>query len=94
MENAKEYTIYNVDYIAYINEGILSVAIKSSLKEGNGIQRVMVQTYNYNLETGEQVVLNDILNKKGIKTVKVNKKIEEQVERASKEAEADRKSVV
>lgn len=88
MENAKEYTIYNVDYIAYINEGILSVAIKSSLKEGNGIQRVMVQTYNYNLETGEQVVLNDILNKKGIKTVEVNKKIEEQVERASKEAEA------
>lgn len=88
MENAKEYTIYNIDYIAYINENILSVAIKSSLKEGNGIQRVMVQTYNYNLETGEQVTLNDVLNIKEIKTAQVNKKIEEQVEKASKEAEA------
>lgn len=88
IEGAKEYTIYSVDYIVYINENILSVAIKSSLKEGNGVQRIIVQTYNYNLETGERVILNDILNKKNIKTAEVNKKIEEQVETASREAEA------
>lgn len=88
LTKSEEYTIYNVDYIAYINENVLSIAIKSSLKEGNAVQRVIVQTYNYDLATGKKVVLNDVLTKKNIKTSEVNKKIEEQVKEASREAEA------
>ncbi len=86
--NAKEYTIYNIDYIAFINNNILSLAIKSSLKEGNGAQRIIVQTYNYNLETGEKVTLNELLDSKNINKNSVNKKIEEEVTQASKEADA------
>jgi len=88
LSNASEYTVYNVDYISYINGNVLSVAIKSSLKEGNNTQRIMVQTYNYDLATGQKVTLNSILENKNIDMQKVNKKIEEQVEKASKEAEA------
>lgn len=88
LENAQEYTIYNVDYTAFINNNILSIAIKSSLKEGNGAQRIIVQTYNYNLGTNEKVELNQILDSKQVNKNEVNKKIEEQVTQASKESEA------
>ena len=49
----KKYTekvIYDVNYISYINDNILSLAIKSTLKRGNNPQREIIQTYNYNLE--------------------------------------------
>ena len=46
----------------------------------------MVQTYNYDIEKDETVTLNQILEKYGYKTKDVNKKIEKQVEEASKRA--------
>ena len=38
VDNLKKYTIYNVEYVAYLNENILSLVIKSILKEGNSAQ--------------------------------------------------------
>ena len=81
-----KYTVYNIDYVAYLNDNILSVVIKASLKEGNTAQKLMVQTYNYNIETNEEVSLNEILSQNNISTKTVNKKIEQQVEEASKQA--------
>lgn len=86
--NSQVYTIYNVEYTSYLNENILSVVIKSTLKEGNNPQRIIVQTYNYDITTGQKVSLNDILEEKGISTRDVNKTIEKQVEEANKRAEA------
>ncbi|NLC87616.1 MAG: hypothetical protein GX682_02415 [Clostridiaceae bacterium] len=86
--NSKEYTIYNVEYISYLNENILSLVIKSTLKEGNNAQRVIVQTYNYDIQTGNKVTLNEILQAKGISQKEVNTKIETQVQEASKQSEA------
>lgn len=83
----KKYTIYNVEYVAYLNENILSLVIKSTLKEGNSAQRIIVQTYNYDIETNKKVTLNEILEKKNIKAKDVNKKIESQVNEASKQAQ-------
>ncbi len=37
------------------------------MKEGNNPQRVIVQTYNYNLSTNEEVTFNQLLEIKGIK---------------------------
>ena len=48
-------TIYSIDYVAYVNESILSLVIRSTLKEGNSAQRIMIQTYNYNLNTNQEV---------------------------------------
>lgn len=88
LSNSQSYTIYNVEYVAYLNENILSLVIKSTLKEGNSAQRVIVQTYNYDIQTGQKVTLNEVLEEKGISKKEVNNKIEEQVKEANKQAEA------
>lgn len=87
VNDANQYTIYNIDYVAYINDGILSVVIKSTLKEGNNPQRNIVLSYNYNIETGESVSLDEVLEKYNISKNDVNKKINTQVKEASKQAE-------
>lgn len=86
--NSQVYTIYDVEYTAYLNENILSLVIKSTLKEGNNPQRIIAQTYNYDITTGQKVSLNDVLEQRGISTKEVNKTIEKQVEEANKRAEA------
>lgn len=88
LTKSEKNTIYNMEYVAYLNENILSLVIKSTLKEGNNPQRMIVQTYNYNIETGEKVTLNEILESKGINFEEVNQKIEKQVKEANKQSEA------
>lgn len=82
------YTIYNVEYVSYLNDNILSLIIKSTLKEGENAQRIIVQTYNYDILTGQKLTLNQVLEAKGIEFKEVNEKIERQVEEANKQAEA------
>ena len=79
-------TIYNVDYAVFINNGILSVAIKSLLKEGNNPQRTIVQTYNYDLQTGERVEIGRRLSNLGLTTDEVQNKIREIVNEAAEAA--------
>lgn len=78
-------TIYSIDYTAYVNNNILSLVIKSTLKEGNSPQRVIVQTYNYNLETNTQASLVDLITIKMLNTDEVNAKIKEVVTAANAE---------
>lgn len=87
VNDSNQYTIYNIDYVAYINDEILSVVIKSTLKEGNSPQRNIVLSYNYNIETGESVTLDEVLEKYNISKNEVNKKINTQIKEASKQAE-------
>ncbi len=79
-------TIYTVDYTGYINGNIMSVIIKSTLKEGSSAQRIMVQTYNYNLKTGKEVSIDDAIEQRGISKNEVENKINIQVKEAIKEA--------
>ena len=80
-------SLYNIDYTAYINNNILSLVIRSTLKEGSSAQRVIVQTYNYNLETNTQVSLVDLVTMKRLNTDEVNSKIKDVVTKANEEAE-------
>lgn len=80
--------IYTVNYAAFINEDILSLAIQSTLKEGNNPQRVIIQTYNYNLKTGEKVELTDMLAQKNVIQSEAQKKINNTVKKAGEEAKA------
>lgn len=82
-----KYTIYNIDYVAYLNENILSLIIKATLKEGNSAQRTIVQCYNYDIETNKSVTLDEVLGQQNISKKDVNKKIEAQVEEAARQAE-------
>ncbi len=82
-----ERVVYSVDYISFINNNILSLAIKSTLKQGDKPQRVMIQTYNYNLQTGEKVELAKVLSEKGIIQSECKKKIDEVITKAQEEAQ-------
>lgn len=88
LSNSQSYTIYDVEYVGYLNENILSLVIKSTLKEGNNPQRIIVQTYNYDITTGKKLTLNEVLEAKSINEKEVNKKIERQVTESNKNAEA------
>lgn len=81
-------TIYSIDYVGYVNGNILSLVIRSTLKEGDSPQRVMIQTYNYNLATNEQASLTDLITFKNINVADVNNKIQEVVQEADAEAKA------
>lgn len=78
--------IYSVEYTAYINSNILSLIIKSTLKEEQKPQRVIVKTYNYNLSTNEQVSLAQLIEIRGTDAKYVNSQIQKTVEEANKEA--------
>lgn len=79
--------IYTVDYTAYVNSNILSVVIKSTLKEGNSAQRVIVRTYNYNLSTNQEASLVDLITMKMLNKDEVNNKIMQVVTAENQEAE-------
>lgn len=57
------FTKYHVDYIAYTNNNIISLIIKATLKEGSTPQRIMVETYNYDLVENKLVTLSEYIEK-------------------------------
>lgn len=85
--NVSEKIIYSIDYAAYINGDILSVIIKSSLKQGNNPQRIIVQTYNYNIKTKEKVTLSNIIEQKNIDEQKLKSKIDRALQIVKREEE-------
>lgn len=87
MSDANVNTIYNLDYIAYTNNSILSVAIKATIKEGNSAQRVIIQTYNYDLEKNQDVEIKDILENRDIEENIVENRIQNIIKKASEDAD-------
>lgn len=80
-------TVYTVEYMSYINTNILSLVIKSTLKEGNNPQRVIIQTYNYNLSTNEEVTFDQMLEIKGLQATAVKEAVLNKVQASNTEAE-------
>lgn len=80
-ENSKK-TIYTVSYTAYLNENILSLAIKSNLKEGTNSQRVIVKTYTYNISSNKEMKLKEVIDIKKVDKTSVENKIKEVVQEA------------
>lgn len=87
MADANVNTIYNLDYIAYTNNSILSVAIRATIKEGNSAQRVIIQTYNYDLEKNQDVGIKDILENRDIEETIVENRIQNVIKKASEDAD-------
>ena len=85
--NSKD-TIYTVDYIAYINENnILSIAIRSILKEGDTAQRTIIQTYNYDFQHNKEVSLEKISKLKGLNSDYIETKVVEKIKREQSKVE-------
>lgn len=81
-------TVYNLDYVAYLNDEILSLVIKATLKEGDKPQRVMIKTYNYNIAKNTYVTLGTLINKKNLDKQQVQDKIYSEINTIIKENEA------
>lgn len=71
--------IYTVDYTAYIANNIMSLVVRSTLKEGTNAQRDIIQTYNYDLTNQKEYTIDDMLNAKGITKKEANQKIKEEI---------------
>lgn len=81
-------TIYSIDYVAYVNNNILSLVIRSTLKEAESAQRVIIQTYNYNLQTNTSVTLNDAISLKSLNEKDVENKIQSTIKEADDQTKA------
>ena len=80
--------VYSVDYEAFLNNNILSVVIRSTLKEGSNPQRVIIQTYCYNIKEMKKVEFSDIMTLKNLGTNTVQEKIRKQIQGKQEEAKA------
>ncbi len=81
-------SIYSVDYEAYLNNNILSIIIRSTLKEGNNPQRVIIQTYCYNVKDMKKVEFAEIMQMKNLDKNMVQEKIKRQIQGKQEEAKA------
>ena len=79
--------IYNVEYVANIYDGILSVMVKSNLKEGSNAQKVVIQTYNYDLRNNKEITIDEMLKIKGMDKQLVQNKINDEISEEEKKLE-------
>lgn len=82
-QNSNAETIYNVKYKAYINDNILSLVIRSTLKEGATAQRVIIKTYNYNLSSNQILDIHQLISYRNLDESMVQNKIDETIESAA-----------
>ena len=61
-------------------KSILSLAILSELKEGNNNERIIIKTYNYNLQNNEIINIGDVIKQKNIDISSANKKIKSELD--------------
>lgn len=80
-------TIYTVDYIANVKDDILSLMIRSNLKEGFSAQRVIIQTYNYDLRNNKPITLQEVLKIENVNLEDTQKKIKDTIESEQKKVE-------
>lgn len=83
--NNKAYTIYNMGYVGYINDNILSLVIKCTLKEGTNPQRTIIQTYNYNIDEDRLLSLDEIIQKRNLDKEKMQERITEEITKVSQQ---------
>lgn len=78
--------IYTVDYAANVQDGILSLMIRSNLKQGSNAQQVIIQTYNYDLRNNKEITLQEVLKIEKLDEQdvqnRINTKVKEEEERA------------
>lgn len=80
-------SIYTVEYVANVQNGILSLMIRSNLKEGNNAQRVIVQTYNYDLRNNKEISLEEVLRIEDIDQIVLQQKIKDEISAEQKKVE-------
>lgn len=87
LQSENRNVIYTVEYVANVQDGILSIMIHSNFKEGTNAQRVIIKTYNYDLRNNKAVTLKDLLKFEQIEEQKVQDKIYSAIQQEQKKVE-------
>ena len=85
LSKSEDKIIYNVRYKAYENNNILSLVIISELKEGDKNQRIVMQTFNYDLQNNKTVDIESLLLKNNIDKKIANSKIREEIDKSQEQ---------
>lgn len=80
-------TTYSVNYVVYVNNNIISLAIRCKLKEGSSPQREIIQTYNYNIDDKKIMNIDDMLEYKRLDKDKVQNRISNEIRKINSEKE-------
>lgn len=80
-------TIYTVEYVANIQDGILSLMIRSNLKEGSSAQRVIIETFNYDLRNNKEISLQEVLKIENLNKYEIQEKVKNEIRIAQKKVE-------
>lgn len=87
LKDSNQNIIYIVKYKAYVENNILSLVIYSDLKQNTSAQRVIVQTFNFDLKENKKLTLEDIINSFDLKKADVQNKINTDIQKEQKKAE-------
>lgn len=87
LESEDKNVLFTIEYQAYVENNILSVIIKSNLKQGSAAQQVIVQTYNYDLLNQKAVTLSDEIELLGLDKNAIQSKIREEIKQEQQKAE-------
>lgn len=87
LKSTNSNVIYTVKYESYIENNILSLIIYSDLKQDASAQRIIIQTFNFNLETNKELTLEDIIKIYELDEKTVQDKIDNEIKNEEKKAE-------
>ena len=84
LKSENKNVIFTVEYIANVQDDILSLMIKSNLKEGSNAQIVIIKTYNYDLRNNKEISLEEVLRIKQVDKQEIQNKIKNEIETEEK----------
>lgn len=87
LQSENKNIIYTVEYVANVQDDILSVMIKSNLKEGSNAQKVIIQTYNYDLRNNKEISLEEVLKIQQLDEQMVQSRIKDEIAMEQKKVE-------
>ena len=82
MRKKEGTSVYTVNYAAFINDEVLSLVVKSSLKEESKPEKVVVKTYNYSLTEEREITLGEMIRAKGVTADEVQNTINQDIKTA------------
>ena len=87
LQTENENIIYTLQYEATIENDILSLIIRANLKEGSRAQRLIIQTFNYDLKNNKEISLEEMIELKQLNQRDVQSKIDEEIASEQKRVE-------
>ena len=80
LQTENRNTIYSLQYEATIENDILSLIIRTNLKEGSNAQRLIIQTFNYDLKNHKEITLEEMIYQKQLNIDEIQNKIDKDIE--------------